>query len=158
MQRQRIFTLDAGEVILSAGSLNSTEILLRSEMHGLSVSPALGTKFSGNGDFFGLAYNGGMRDRRAGIRRRRHVPGPAIRPSPGRTSSGVVRYTAGLPEAQRITVEDFSFPRAYVEASQGRLRPDPRRRTPSPETSRRRATAWRATSIRRTSCTIPTAP
>ena len=54
------FTLDAREVILSAGSLNSTEILLRSEMHGLSVSPALGTKFSGNGDFFGLAYNGGM--------------------------------------------------------------------------------------------------
>ena len=52
------FTLDAGEVVLSAGSLNSTEILLRSEMHGLSVSPALGTKFSGNGDFFGLAYNG----------------------------------------------------------------------------------------------------
>ena len=48
------FTLDAGEVILSAGSLNSTEILLRSEMHGLSVSPALGTRFSGNGDFFGL--------------------------------------------------------------------------------------------------------
>ena len=52
------FTLDAGEVVLSAGSLNTTEILLRSEMHGLSVSPALGTKFSGNGDFFGLAYNG----------------------------------------------------------------------------------------------------
>src|ERR1035441_8476180 len=50
------FTLDAGEAVLSAGSLNSTEILLRSEMHGLSVSPALGTKFSGNGDFFGLAY------------------------------------------------------------------------------------------------------
>ena len=52
------FTLDAGEVVLSAGSLNSTEILLRSEMHGLAVSPALGTRFSGNGDFFGLAYNG----------------------------------------------------------------------------------------------------
>ena len=52
------FTLDAGEIVLSAGSLNSTEILLRSEAHGLSVSPALGTKFSGNGDFFGLAYNG----------------------------------------------------------------------------------------------------
>ena len=52
------FTIEAGEVILSAGALNSTEILLRSEHNGLSVSPALGTKFSGNGDFFGLAYNG----------------------------------------------------------------------------------------------------
>src|SRR5262249_40957853 len=37
------FTLTAREVVLSAGSLNSTEILLRSEMHGLSVAPALGT-------------------------------------------------------------------------------------------------------------------
>src|SRR6185312_1718182 len=52
------FTLDTREIILSAGSLSSTEILLRSEAHGLSVSPALGTKFSGNGDFFGLAFNG----------------------------------------------------------------------------------------------------
>src|SRR5262249_17394169 len=52
------FTLSAGEVILSAGSLNTTEILLRSEKYGLSVSPALGTRFSGNADFFGLAYNG----------------------------------------------------------------------------------------------------
>src|SRR5581483_3596 len=52
------FTLEARNVFLSAGSLNSTEILLRSEMHGLSISPTLGTCFSGNGDFFGLAYNG----------------------------------------------------------------------------------------------------
>ena len=74
------FTLDAGEVVLSAGSLNCTEILLRSEMHGLSVSPALGTKFSGNGDFFGLAYNGEMQTNVLGYRtsgRRR----PAIRPT-----------------------------------------------------------------------------
>jgi cholesterol oxidase len=34
------FTMDAGEIVLCAGSMNSTEILLRSEMHGLSVSPA----------------------------------------------------------------------------------------------------------------------
>jgi cholesterol oxidase len=52
------FELDTANVILSAGSINSTEILLRSEMHGLKVSPALGTGFSGNGDFFGLSYNG----------------------------------------------------------------------------------------------------
>src|ERR1039457_6939752 len=49
--------LAGGEVVLSAGSLNSTEILLRAPMHWLSISPALGTGFNGNGDFFGLAYN-----------------------------------------------------------------------------------------------------
>ncbi len=52
------FTLEAQNVVLSAGAINSPDILLRSEMHGLKVSPALGTRFSGNGDFFGLAYNG----------------------------------------------------------------------------------------------------
>lgn len=42
------------KVIISAGSLGSTEILLRSrDKHGTltKLSPALGTKFSGNGDF-----------------------------------------------------------------------------------------------------------
>ncbi|HWC96712.1 MAG TPA: GMC family oxidoreductase [Candidatus Sulfopaludibacter sp.] len=110
------FTLDAGEVILSAGSLNSTEILLRSEMHGLKVSPALGTKFSGNGDFFGLAYNGDLQTNVLGYGAA-DKPGPGDSPEPGPNIVGIVRYTDGQSEAQRITVEDFSFPRPYVEAS-----------------------------------------
>ena len=110
------FTLDAGEVILSAGSLNSTEILLRSEMRGLKVSPALGTKFSGNGDFFGLAYNGAAQTNVLGYGAA-DKPGPGDSPEPGPNIVGVVRYNGGLPEAQRIAIEDFSFPRAYVEAS-----------------------------------------
>ena len=110
------FTLDAGEVILSAGSLNSTEIQLRSEMHGLSVSPALGTKFNGNGDFFGLAYNGDHETDVLGYRAAER-PAPGDSPEPGPNIVGIVRYSAGLPEAQRITVEDFSFPKAYIDAA-----------------------------------------
>ncbi|HTS66103.1 MAG TPA: GMC family oxidoreductase [Candidatus Acidoferrales bacterium] len=110
------FTLDTREVILSAGSVNSTEILLRSEMHGLSVSPALGTKFNGNGDFFGLAYNGVMQTNVLGYAVA-DQPGPSDSPEPGPNIVGVVRYTDGVPESQRIAVEDFSFPRASVEAS-----------------------------------------
>ena len=109
-------TLDAGEVILSAGSLNSTEILLRSEMHGLSVSPALGTKFGGNGDFFGLAYNGAYETDVLGYRAAER-PGAGDSPEPGPNIVGIVRYDGGLPEAQRITVEDFSFPSAYLEGA-----------------------------------------
>ncbi len=71
-------------MILSAGSLNSTEILLRSEMHGLSVSPALGTRFSGNGDFFGLAYNGDMETNVLGYAVA-DTPGPTIPPNPDPT-------------------------------------------------------------------------
>ena len=110
------FTLDTREIILSAGSLNSTEILLRSEMHGLSVSPALGTKFNGNGDFFGLAYNGAYETDVLGYARAA-TPGPGENPEPGPNIVGTVRYNSGLPEDQRIVVEDFSFPRAYIEAS-----------------------------------------
>ena len=107
------FTLDAGQVVISAGSLNTTEILLRSEANGLSVSPVLGTKFSGNGDFFGLSYNSDYETDVLGYSPKQ-TPGPNDSPEPGPNIVGIVRYTAGVPESQRISVEDFSFPSAYV--------------------------------------------
>lgn len=47
----------ADHVIVSAGSLGSTEILLRSKAKGLNISPALGKHFTGNGDVLGFGYN-----------------------------------------------------------------------------------------------------
>lgn len=44
-------------VVLGAGSLGSTEILLRSREEGLRLSQCLGEAFTGNGDVLGLAYN-----------------------------------------------------------------------------------------------------
>jgi cholesterol oxidase len=44
-------------VILGAGSLGSTEILLRSAEHGLSLSGQLGRRFTGNGDVLAFGYN-----------------------------------------------------------------------------------------------------
>jgi cholesterol oxidase len=44
-------------VILAAGTLGSTEILLRSRAAGLPVSDRLGHRFSGNGDVLGFAYD-----------------------------------------------------------------------------------------------------
>ena len=44
-------------VILAAGTLGSTEILLRSQQHGLSLSDMLGKHFSGNGDVIAFGYN-----------------------------------------------------------------------------------------------------
>jgi cholesterol oxidase len=110
------FTLDAGEVVLSAGALNTPEILLRSEMHGLAVSPALGTKFSGNGDFFGLAYNCNYETDVLGYPRAQR-PQPGDSPEPGPNIVGLVRYNGSLPEAKRIAVEDFSFPSAYIDGA-----------------------------------------
>lgn len=49
--------VSADIVVLSAGTLGSTEILLRSREAGLPVSNLLGTRFTGNGDVLGFSYN-----------------------------------------------------------------------------------------------------
>jgi cholesterol oxidase len=50
--------VSADIVVLAAGSLGSTEILLRSKNNGLlNLSNQVGAHFSGNGDFLGFAYN-----------------------------------------------------------------------------------------------------
>ncbi|MEZ5923322.1 MAG: GMC family oxidoreductase N-terminal domain-containing protein [Hyphomicrobiaceae bacterium] len=53
--------LTADIVILAAGTLGSTELLLRSREQGLALSPRLGHRFSANGDIIAFAYN--ARDR-----------------------------------------------------------------------------------------------
>lgn len=50
-------TITAEHVILGAGALGSTEILLRSREKGLALSDRLGASFSGNGDALGFAYD-----------------------------------------------------------------------------------------------------
>ncbi|HYJ53900.1 MAG TPA: alpha/beta fold hydrolase [Allosphingosinicella sp.] len=49
--------LCADIVVLAAGTLGSTEILLRSRARGLALSSALGSRFSGNGDALAFGYN-----------------------------------------------------------------------------------------------------
>ena len=49
--------LTADIVMLGAGALGSTEILLRSAAAGLTVSRNLGSHFTGNGDVLGFGYN-----------------------------------------------------------------------------------------------------
>jgi cholesterol oxidase len=50
-------TVSADSVVLAAGSLGSTEILLRSRDRGLPLSGQVGMRFTGNGDVLGFAYN-----------------------------------------------------------------------------------------------------
>ncbi|HZI87271.1 MAG TPA: GMC family oxidoreductase N-terminal domain-containing protein [Pyrinomonadaceae bacterium] len=49
--------VSADVVILSAGTLGSSEILLRSKQNGLSMSSRVGENFSGNGDVLAFGYN-----------------------------------------------------------------------------------------------------
>ncbi|MDE3178210.1 MAG: GMC family oxidoreductase [Acidobacteriota bacterium] len=50
-------TVLADVLIVAAGALGSTEILLRSKAHGVSISTQAGERFTGNGDVLGFAYN-----------------------------------------------------------------------------------------------------
>ncbi len=50
-------TVQAPIVVSGAGTLGSTEILLRSQENGLSLSNRLGEQFSGNGDVIAFGYN-----------------------------------------------------------------------------------------------------
>ena len=111
-------------VVLAAGALGSTEIMLRSRQFGLRLSDTVGTRFSGNGDFFGLAYNSDMRTDALGWgaypdsdRASRIQPpsGPALHPGP--TIVGRVKYNKDKPLGDRITVEELSFPLMYVDAA-----------------------------------------
>ncbi|MFT3908518.1 MAG: GMC family oxidoreductase [Ferruginibacter sp.] len=48
-------------VVLGAGSLGSTEIMLRSREKGLASSGMLGQRFTGNGDVLGFGYNANVK-------------------------------------------------------------------------------------------------
>ncbi|WP_088287103.1 alpha/beta fold hydrolase [Ideonella sp. A 288] len=54
---EQAMSVRARIVVLGAGSLGSTEILLRSKERGLSLSKRLGQRFSGNGDVLAFGYN-----------------------------------------------------------------------------------------------------
>jgi cholesterol oxidase len=49
--------VSADVVVVAAGALGSTEILLRSKEKGLPVSDRVGERFTGNGDVLGFSYN-----------------------------------------------------------------------------------------------------
>jgi cholesterol oxidase len=59
--------IEARSVVLSAGTLGSTEILLRSRERGLKVSDRLGEGFSANGDIIAFAFGETMRVNAIGV-------------------------------------------------------------------------------------------
>jgi cholesterol oxidase len=106
--------LRAKNVVLSGGTVGSTEILLRSAAHGLKTSSRLGAGFSGNADYLGLAYNTNFRTNVLGFGNHEDSPRAQVRPGP--TIVSAIRYNRSRPVAERFTVQDFStFPSALVD-------------------------------------------
>jgi cholesterol oxidase len=103
----------AKNVVLSGGTLGSTEILLRSAAHGLSVSGLLGDGFSGNGDYLGLSYNTRFRCNVLGYGNHPDSPWAQVKPGPNIVSA--IQYDRSKPLKERITLQDFStFPSGLV--------------------------------------------
>ena len=75
-------TVRATYVILGAGAIGSTKILLRSKERGLDASGEVGKKFSTNGDVLGFSYNGDKMANSVGIETENMAsnqpPGPCI--------------------------------------------------------------------------------
>lgn len=107
-------SVTASSVILAAGSLGSTQILLRSRGHGLALSPALGTRFSTNGDLLGLAYNTRIQSNIMGYG---GAQAPFGQKLTGPTITTAADYRGGgrAPE-QRYLIEDAAIPSALVDA------------------------------------------
>ncbi|MCC6363381.1 MAG: GMC family oxidoreductase [Bryobacterales bacterium] len=107
-------------VVVSAGSPGSPTVLLRSRAKGLSLPDTLGTRFSGNGDFFGVAYNSDVRMDVLGWGAYPDSDRAArIKPGPGPTIVSRIKYNTNQPPGKRITIEDLAFPLTYVDAARG---------------------------------------
>jgi len=106
-----LLSVKADIVILGAGTLGSTEILLRSKNSGLSLSDKLGERFTGNGDVLGFAYNADTNINGIGYGANnpegRKPVGPCI------TSMIDLRDTDNL--ADGMIVEDGSLPGAMAD-------------------------------------------
>src|SRR5690606_23936743 len=101
----------ADVVVLAAGSLGSTEILLRSRARGLPVSPRLGERFTGNGDVLAFAYDVHGPPpllRGIGTGRRRPAPGAEVGPC----ITGRIDLTAVPQPGQGMTIEEGAIPGA----------------------------------------------
>jgi cholesterol oxidase len=96
----------ADVVVLAAGTLGSTQILMRSRTEGLAVSPQLGSRFSGNGDVLAFAYDAEVPVRGIGTGRRH----PTAETSVGPTITGMVDLTADRSRA--LLVEEGAIPGA----------------------------------------------
>lgn len=106
--------LTARAVVIGAGVLGSTGILLRSKNAGLPISDELGGRFSGNGDALAFAYNCDQRLDTVGYGDKLAPPPPCVPPADwprvGATILGIIdrRDTPNVDDG--IIMEEGAFP------------------------------------------------
>jgi len=102
--------ITADIVILAAGTLGSSRLLLESRQHGLTVSDQLGRHFSGNGDVLAFSLRSGRSVNAVGSGPR--TPDRAKLAGPCITS--VIDKRDGLPTEDGVIIEDAVVPGAVA--------------------------------------------
>jgi cholesterol oxidase len=98
--------VSAGIVILAAGVVGSSEILLRSKYAGLGASDRIGQQISGNGDLLGFAVGGPDSVNAVGTNK----PGADLSSPPGPCITLVVDRRARLPLANAHVLQNGVIP------------------------------------------------
>jgi cholesterol oxidase len=97
-------------VVLAAGTLGSTEILLRSRAQGLALSERLGHRFSANGDIIAFGYGGKELVNGIGVGHPSKVKGLDV----GAAVSGQIEITAADDLARSLTIQEGVLPSALA--------------------------------------------
>lgn len=103
-------SIGANLVVLAAGTLGSTEFLLRSAQAGLTLSSTLGRRFSANGDMVGFAYNGNRVVRAIGLGDRH----PDEQEPVGPCSTGMIDVRGGREVSDGMIMVDGTIPGAIA--------------------------------------------
>ena len=104
------FVLEAPVIVLAAGTLGSTEILLRSRDGGLPLSDRLGERFSANGDIIAFGYGAKTPVNAVGVGHPPKVEGLEI----GAAVSGQLEIRDARNLAHEITVQEGVLPSALA--------------------------------------------
>jgi cholesterol oxidase len=103
-------TVTAPIVILAAGTLGSSEILLRSRERGLALSDRLGHGFSGNGDIIAFGYGAKQRVNAIGVGHPRRFEGETV----GACVSGQIEIVDEQRLEHSLTIQEGVLPSALA--------------------------------------------
>jgi cholesterol oxidase len=102
--------VSADIVVLAAGTLGSTEILLRSRAAGLALSDCLGRRFSANGDIIAFGYGGKARINAIGVGHPPRVEGLDV----GAAVSGQIEIVDEAELSNSLTIQEGVLPSALA--------------------------------------------
>jgi cholesterol oxidase len=102
--------VSADIVVLAAGTLGSTEILLRSRAAGLALSDRLGQRFSANGDIIAFGYGGKTRINAIGVGHPARIEGLDV----GAAVSGQIEVVDEAELANSLTIQEGVLPSALA--------------------------------------------